>query len=131
MIFPLRHILEIFKRAPATASTNPKYVHPTGSSFQPGYSSSSTKRFSFMTHRKIIRNIFEKCRPCLGNLYGDFMEKICLKAPGNYSAPIWSYKCSICLWEKPETLMSMISGFSNVSPGAKTNYFHLWRHQDT
>ena len=25
----------------------------------------------------------------------------------------------------------MISGFWNVSPSPKTNYFYLWRHQDT
>ena len=39
------------------------------------------------------------------------MEKIGVKAPGNYSRPFWTYNCSICLWEKPTLLISMISGF--------------------
>ena len=30
----------------------------------------------------------------------------------------------------PQILVSMISGFCNVSPALKTNYFYLWRHPD-
>ena len=31
----------------------------------------------------------------------------------------------------PSLLISMISGFVNPSTSPKTNYFYLWRHQDT
>ena len=58
----------------------------------------------------------------LQRFYGKLIEKICFKAPGNYSASFWSYDFSICLWENPETLISMISGFSDVSPAPKTSY---------
>ena len=51
------------------------------------------------------------------------MDKIRLKAPGNYSASVWYNNCSICLWENAKTLISMISGFWDVSLGNKTNYF--------
>ena len=34
--------------------------------------------------------ILDASRPCLGHLYGTFMEKICFKAPGNYSSPFGS-----------------------------------------
>ena len=39
------------------------------------------------------------------------IEKICLKAPGNYSASFWSYYFSICLCERPKLHISMNSGF--------------------
>ena len=32
---------------------------------------------------------------------------------------------------EPETLISMISGFWDVSLSPKTNMIHLWKHQDT
>ena len=31
-------------------------------------------------------------KSCLGNFYGKFVGKICLKAPGNYSGSFW-YTC--------------------------------------
>ena len=67
----------------------------------------------------------------LSFFYGDFLEIIGLKAPGNYSASIWSNIFSICLWESPKLFISMISAFLDVSRPPKTNYFYLWRHQDT
>ena len=70
-------------------------------------------------------------RQFLGHTYGKFTEIISLKAPGNYSAPFWSTRLSICSWENPKALISMLSGFLNVSPGPKTNYVYLWRRQDT
>ena len=53
---------------------------------------------------------------CLGHLYCKFMEIIGLKALGNYFAAIWFNRFSICSWENTKTLISMISGFSDVSP---------------
>ena len=82
-------------------------------------------------HRKIMRKYRNMVGFLLGNLYGTFLEIIGLKAPGNYSASIWSYSFSICLWERLKTFISMISGFSDVSPSPGINYFHLLRHQDT
>ena len=38
--------------------------------------------------------------PCM---YGKFVEKICLKAPYDYSAPFWISSFEICLWERPKT----------------------------
>ena len=73
----------------------------------------------------------EQFRPFLGQLYCKFMEIMGLKAPGSYSASIWSYNFSICLWEIPKTIMFMISVLLNGSPSPKTIYFHLWRPQDT
>ena len=46
-----------------------------------------------------------------GNLYGRFMEKIGLKAPGNYSASSWTNNFSILLLENPQSPIFMISGF--------------------
>ena len=48
-----------------------------------------------------IENLLEKLEPLLGYFYGKFMEKIGLKALGNYSAPFGSYNFSICL-ENPK-----------------------------
>ena len=59
--------------------------------------------------------ILELVRPILGNFWSELMEIIRLKALGNYSASFWSYNISICLWERPKLLSSMISGFPNVS----------------
>ena len=67
-------------------------------------------------HRKIIGNK-------IGKMSADFMAKIGLKAPGNYSGPFLTYKFSICLWENPKLVLSIISGFWDVSPSPKTNYF--------
>ena len=67
----------------------------------------------------------------MGNFCGRFMQRICLKAPGNYSGSIWSYKFSICLWENPNNFIYPISGFLDVSLKPKTNIFYLWRPQDT
>ena len=82
-------------------------------------------------HKKIIGKLTAFARPFLGNCYGEFIELIHLKAPGNYSASIWTYNFLNCLWENPKTLISMISGFSDVSLTPKTNYLYLLRHQDT
>ena len=47
----------------------------------------------------------------LGNSYGEFMEIIDLKAPGNHSASIRSYILSILLsLENTQTSIFMISG---------------------
>ena len=52
----------------------------------------------------------------VGHLYCEFMEKICLKAPSNYSASFWISSCSISLFENPHPpIISMISGFFSVS----------------
>ena len=67
----------------------------------------------------------------LKHLYGKFTEKIGLKAPGNYSASFWSYNFSLCSWERPKNLISMIPGFVDASMSPKTNMIHRWRHQDT
>ena len=40
---------------------------------------------------------FYDVRPFLGHFDGKFIEIISSKAPGNYSASIWSNICSICL----------------------------------
>ena len=61
---------------------------------------------------------------------GNFMERIGLKAPYN-SASFWSYSSSICLWERPSLLISMISGFLNVSLSPKAIHFYLWRPHDS
>ena len=45
------------------------------------------------------------------------MGRICLKAPGNYSASIWSYNFSICLCERPKPNIFINSGFlKHVGP---------------
>ena len=85
-------------------------------------------------HKKIIgenQEILENARPCWGHFYNKIMEKICLKAPWYYSAPIWTYYFPICLWERPKLLISMISGLWDGSLSPKTNIIYLWRPQDT
>ena len=59
-----------------------------------------------------------------------FIEIISLKAPENCSDSFWAYNFSICLWENPKLLISMISGFGDVSLAPKTNCFYLSRPQD-
>ena len=54
-----------------------------------------------------------------------FVEKIGLRAPGNYSGPFLSYNFSICLCENPKILISMSSGFGDMSPAPQTNYFYF------
>lgn len=58
-------------------------------------------------------------------------ENSILKSAGNYSAPIWNCNFSICLWDNPKTLISMMSGLLNMSPSPKANITYLLRHQDT
>ena len=58
----------------------------------------------------------------LGSFFGTFMEIIAFKAPGNYPASIWSKNCLIAhgRTKKPS---SMLSGFLDVFPSPKSNYF--------
>ena len=67
----------------------------------------------------------------VGHVYGNFLEIIWPEAPGNYSGPFWFNSFSICLWEKLKTLISMLSGFSDVSMNHQTIYFYLSRPQDS
>ena len=60
-------------------------------------------------------NYWRKLLSFFVHSYGKLMEILGLKAPGNYSASIWINKIPICLWENLETLISMISGFWDVS----------------
>ena len=46
----------------------------------------------------------------LGHCYGNFVEKISLKALGNHSASIWSNSFSVLLLEGPKTQHFMMSG---------------------
>ena len=55
------------------------------------------------------------------------MQKIGLNNAGNYSGPFWTYNFSICLLENPGNLISMNSGFSDVSPSPKANIIYLGR----
>ena len=100
-------------------------VHPLGYLFKPCFQ--RIHRVGYVL--KLWLSIFSLA--FLSHVYGKFMEIISLKAPGNYFASIWINNFSICLWENPKTLMSMISGFPDVSPSPKTNYVYLWRHKDT
>ena len=43
--------------------------------------------------------------------YGQFIELISLKAPGNYCASIWTNQFLILLLEKPKPDIFMVSGF--------------------
>ena len=75
---------------------------------------------------------FEKIRkswPCVGKFHGEFVGITGLKAPGNYSASI-CYNFFDLLLGEPETLISLILGFSDVSMGPKINMICLWRHQN-
>ena len=65
----------------------------------------------------------ETVRQIVGHVYGIFLEKICLKAPGNYSAPIWSYTFPICLWEHPKTLHVHDFGTLGRVPGSQNQLF--------
>ena len=67
----------------------------------------------------------------LGHAYCKFIEKICLRARKYYYASIWTYNFSIWHMETLNPLISMISGFSEVSLCPKTNIIHLWRRQET
>ena len=55
---------------------------------------------------KIRQNKSMQFRRCLGHFYYKFMEHICLKFPGNYSAPYWSNEFPIYLWERPNPIFS-------------------------
>ena len=59
------------------------------------------------------------------------MEKIWQQAPYNYSASLWIRNFSIRLWEHPNPLIFMISGFLDVTMTPKTNIIYLLRHQDS
>ena len=85
-------------------------------------------------HRKIMRN-HDKMIGIVSAICWVIlivvMEVIGLTAPGDYSGPFWSCNFPIRLWEKPKLLISIISGFGDVSPSPKTNTMYLWRRQDT
>ena len=55
------------------------------------------------------------CKRILSDFYGTFKEIIKQKAPENYSAALWYNIFLSCLWEYPKLLISMISGFLDVS----------------
>ena len=63
-----------------------------------------------ISSRKSSKTACLICLRCLGNCYGEFMEKICFKAPRNYAASVWTYNFSMCLCERPKPNISMISG---------------------
>ena len=46
-----------------------------------------------------------------------------LKSSENYSASVWCNKFPICLLENPQTRISMISGFLDVSPSPQNQYY--------
>ena len=77
------------------------------------------------------RNIIGNSSVIVGSFYGKFMEIISLKSPGNYSASIWINIFSICLGESLKTIISMISGFWDVSLSSKANIIYLRRPQET
>ena len=52
-------------------------------------------------------------------IYGTFIEKICLKAPYDYSASVWISSFSISLWERPKTLYFYDLGISGCVPDPK------------
>ena len=60
---------------------------------------------------KFMGKTLEHCRPFLNHLGAKFMEKMGLKALGNYSASIRSNNFSILSCEGPKPIMFMISGF--------------------
>ena len=72
-------------------------------------------------HNGCEEKLLEFVQPLLGHFYGKFMEKMCLKAPEYYSAPILIYAFSACLWGRPKTFISMISGFVIASFFPKIN----------
>ena len=78
-----------------------------------------------MGNHRNIRNILEHFRSFSGHFYGILIEIVCLKAQGNYSAPIWSYNFAICLWETPKTFISIYLGLFDVSLAPKTNCFYF------
>ena len=53
----------------------------------------------------------------LGHFYGNYVEIVGLKAPGNYSASFWINRIPILLLENPKL----------PSFPLKANYFYLWR----
>ena len=55
---------------------------------------------SFANQAKQIRRLFT----LLGNLYGQLIEKLGLKAQGNYAGPFWSSNFLACLWESSKNL---------------------------
>ena len=59
--------------------------------------------------------------------YGKFMEKMGLKAPGNYSASFWISNFSILLLENHQTSIFMISGFLGLV-GTLTSGFNMPRY---
>ena len=69
------------------------------------------------------------------SMFGPFMVQMYLNITFNgfiiFSASDWYTKVPIPLFERPETLMFMISWFLNPSPSPKTNMIYVWRHQDT
>ena len=82
-----------------------------------------SKSMYLENHRRIIGNsLGDLLAVCLGHFYGQYVSIIGLKAPGNYSASIWINKILICFLENPKLPISMISGFLNPSPSAKTIY---------
>ena len=68
-------------------------------------------------------------------MFWSFLWKACLndrfRSSGKYSASIWCNEISICSWERPKLLISMISGFLNPSPSPNPTYFYLWSHKGT
>ena len=88
-------------------------VHSAGH-FDVAYIRNEWRRKSKENHKKSIGTL-ENVRQLLNHSCNAFMEITCSKAPQNYSVSIWYFNFSICLWERQHPLISMISGFLNVS----------------
>ena len=59
----------------------------------------------------------------LSNFYGKLLEKICLKAPGDYSASIWTYNFSICIWQNQTKSFLRLRDFRTRHPAPKPTIF--------
>ena len=75
--------MQFFKNVQKTKNTSCYF-----NAFDCSWKSNQSDAEASENHKKKYRNILENIRPFVSHLYGKFVEVICLKAPGNCSAPI-------------------------------------------
>ena len=93
------------------------------------YFSKSEKRLG--NQRQIIGTNSGFRSAIFGSIVWKCYGKNMLKSSVIFTGSFGIHNVSICLWENPETLVSMISGFGTFLQAPKPIMFHLWKHTET
>ena len=81
-------------------------------------------------HRKVLGKMLANCQPCLGNVYGDFIQIICNQIRGTIMVHFSLGTFWIAYGRNKKHILYEFGIFWCV-PEPQTKDVHLWRPQDT